>query len=376
MQDFFLVLLNMAFLLIVFPWGPRKSYFILYFVIVLIEYGLIKNIGKHKMFYRASIAFPLVLLLTIKYFPTPIDSLYQGLHIQEQMTPFFGFIGISYMAFRLSYMAVELNNAAHLKTSFMKYMSFAFFAPTLQIGPISKYSTYLSSFKSRSNTSFLEAVSRILQGCIKYFFLATIMTQLHFNGLLLDKYHHPPIDLLISSIAYYLFLYFNFSGFCDVVIGGSALMGIRVDENFNSPFLARNIQDFWNRWHITLNTYMRDMVFTPLTKFLIYRLGTRLMPLALTITIFIVFVIIGAWHGSGLNYIYFGLMHGCGVVVNYFWGLFLKTWLGGKRFKQYNKSSLICWISRILTFLFISLSFVVFAHDLEQIKIIFETIKF
>ena len=79
--------------------------------------------------------------------------------------------------------------------------------------------------------------------------------------------------------AYYIYLYLNFSGFCDVVIGASALIGITIDENFDNPFRARNVNDFWTRWHITLSTYLRDMVFTPLSKMLIRLTGPKVMPL-------------------------------------------------------------------------------------------------
>ena len=100
-------------------------------------------------------------------------------------------------------------------------------------------------------------------------------------------------------VFYYLYLYCNFSGYCDMAIGAAGLIGIPVAENFNNPFAARNVKDFWNRWHITLSSYMRDVVFAPLSKNLVRAMGPAYANHAIALTITVVFLLVGVWHGVG-----------------------------------------------------------------------------
>ena len=116
---------------------------------------------------------------------------------------------------------------------------------------------------------------RVLVGAVKFKFFGPLLNQLTYSGLLLDGHPHLWVDLPIAAVAYYLYLYCNFSGFCDIAIGGAGLMGIPVAENFANPFAARNMKDYWNRWHITLSLYMRDVVFSPLSKALVRSFRTR-----------------------------------------------------------------------------------------------------
>jgi D-alanyl-lipoteichoic acid acyltransferase DltB (MBOAT superfamily) len=114
-------------------------------------------------------------------------------------------------------------------------------------------------------------------------------------------------------------MYFNFAGFCDLVIGTAALIGVPVKENFNNPLLSTSLKDFWNRWHISLSEFVRDLVFTPLSLALVRRFGLRAALPASMIAAVLTFVVIGLWHGAQWGFFYFGLMHGLGFAANLLW---------------------------------------------------------
>ncbi len=284
-------------------------------------------------------------------------------------------IGFSFLSFRLSYMAMEVRNRVVPMPIFSEFLSFAFFMPIMLVGPISRYSIFRRSLYTSEPIPVAASVIRIVVGLVKYVFLANMLNGLAFDGLLFDGHPHHSIDLVISCAAYYLFLYCNFSGFCDMAIGFARLLGIEVEENFDSPLKARNIKDFWNRWHITLSTFMRDMLFTPLSKWLVARLGENNLSHAIAIAIFVVFLVIGVWHGVGLNFFFFGLMHAIGVTFNHYGNLWLRKNLGVIRYKAYMNSTPIRIVAVGITFCYVSASFLFFANSMDRIVSIPEILQ-
>jgi len=176
-------------------------------------------------------------------------------------------------------------------------------------------------------------------------------------------------------VFYYLHLYLSFSGFCDMAIGAAALIGIPVPENFENPLGARNMKEFWNRWHITLSSWMRDLVFSPLSKFLVGKFGLKLADHAIALTILVTFLLIGIWHGTGLNYALFGLAQAIGVATVHYYTIFLKQRLGRERFKAYNENRWIRAVAVIITFFYYAVTLFFFANTLAQMKEIFSVLR-
>jgi D-alanyl-lipoteichoic acid acyltransferase DltB (MBOAT superfamily) len=356
----------------------------LYLALICGQYLLLRFWG-HRHGWRAWAAFfaPIALLIAVRYVPL---SLVAGLRPAwssiVRANPHFGsasyfFVGISYMAFRTSYLVLEVRNRTVHLPSLAEYVGFAFFMPTLPVGPISRYSTYLRGFaeSGRPAISVVQALLRILVGGVKLRFLAPLADQLSYKGLLLDGHPHVWFDFPIAAVAYYLFLYCNFSGFCDIAIGMAGMMGIPVDENFDSPFAADSVRDFWNRWHITLSQYMRDVLFTPLSKALVGLFGPARASHAIAVAIVVVFLTIGVWHGVGWNYAAFGAVHALGVVTNHYYTIFIKKRLGPKRFAAYNKNRLVEAIAVALTFCFVAASMFFFANDWGTMGAIVHALK-
>jgi D-alanyl-lipoteichoic acid acyltransferase DltB (MBOAT superfamily) len=230
-------------------------------------------------------------------------------------------IGFSYMAFRMAQAVLEVRRHSSLQVRLPAYISFLFFPLTLPIGPISPFGLFVTGLQPvtlRLDT-LAYGLGRIAVGYIKFRFLATIAYQLTFANLWTDGFQHGVIDFLISSFAYFLYMYFNFAGFCDIVIGTAALIGVPVKENFNNPLLSTSLKDFWNRWHISLSEFVRDLVFTPLSLALVRRFGLRAALPASMIAAVLTFVVIGLWHGAQWGFFYFGLMHGLGFAANLLW---------------------------------------------------------
>jgi D-alanyl-lipoteichoic acid acyltransferase DltB (MBOAT superfamily) len=351
--------------------------FLFYVLFVVLQYIVLGLCSDHPGRPRwPAFCAPLAVFIAFRYVPdrifTGLDYLSGG-HLPVPSAPV---IGISYLAFRCSRLALEVLNGSVPRPGLWQYLNFAFFLPTMSVGPINTYANFRRGFEAVPwEVPAGRAVLRILVGLVKYQFLSEICNQLTYSSLLLNDYYHPWRDLPIAMVFYYLYLYCNFSGFCDMAIGGAALIGIPVPENFDRPFAARNLREFWNRWHITLSQWMRDIVFAPLAKFLVRVLGPARINHAVALAIFVVFVLIGIWHGVGWNFVIFGLLQALGVVANHYYTLGLKRWLGREGFQAYLENRWIHALAVVSTFAYFAASLLFFANTLPEIRDIFRVLR-
>ena len=391
-RDLAFALLNLFSVYLFFYWTAdseiqlfRSSLFAAYLVMVLIQY-LMLRFFTDRSGWLPWLAFltPIIFLIGVRYghvpemfaFLLPKDHpMLQG-HPERPLNA--SFVGISYLVFRTSYLVLEVRNGLVPRPDFWQYLGFAFFLPTVSVGPISPYSQHLRSFTNPETLDIPvgRALLRLIVGAVKYRFIGPMLNQLTYSGLLLDGHPHHYVDLPVAAVAYYLYLYCNFSGFCDIAIGASGLIGVGVAENFNQPFSARNIKDYWNRWHMTLSLYMRDIVFAPLSKYLVRLFGPARANHAIAVTIMVVFILVGVWHGLGWHYAVFGALHGFGVVSNHYYTIWLKKWLGKEGFAAYNKSRTVYVLAVILTFLYVTACLFVFANDWQAMKDIFSMLRY
>jgi D-alanyl-lipoteichoic acid acyltransferase DltB (MBOAT superfamily) len=363
-----------------FLFNGQKSYyaarFVMYLALVAFQYFML-CLFAHRQDRKAWLAFftPIAFLIIFRYIP---GSVYTGMGHAVGMVwrgaP--NMVGISYLAFRASHLVLEVRNGAEKKPGFWQYLGFCFFLPTIPVGPINPYSNHRRGFDEQPpRIPAGRALMRILVGAVKYQFLGGILNRLTYSGLLLDEHLHHWMDLPVAVLFYYLYLYCNFSGFCDMAIGVAGLIGIPVAENFNDPFAARNVKDFWNRWHITLSLYMRDVVFSPLSKFLVRLTGVAYADHAIALTIVVVFLIVGVWHGVGWNFAAYGAAHALGVVVNHYYTIFLKKRLGRDGFKAYNANPWIHAAAISLTFCYCAATLFLFANTFPQMREIFSELR-
>ena len=358
-------------------------FFLAYVALVSVQYVAMRRWSRSPGRWPwVAFAVPIAALVVIRYAPiAPVARLFSGyiynvLVRHPEISLGWAFVGISYLAFRTSYLVLEVRNGTVPPPGYWRYMGFAFFAPTMWVGPISPYHLHREAFEgeTRPQIPIGRAALRVLVGAVKYKYLGALFNQLTYSGLLLDGHPHPWIDLPVAMFAYYLYLYCNFSGFCDIAIGGAGLMGVPVAENFDVPFAARNMKDFWNRWHITLSEYMRDVVFSPLSKTFVRIFGPTNVNHAIALTIFIVFILVGVWHGVGWNYFLFGVANAVGVVGNHYYTVALKKRLGKERFAAYNRSRVVHAVCVAFTFVYVSACLFLFANSLEEMRTIFQVL--
>jgi alginate O-acetyltransferase complex protein AlgI len=177
------------------------------------------------------------------------------------------------------------------------------------------------------------------------------------------------------AVVYPFFLYANFSGYIDIVIALARLMRVRLPENFDRPFSASSFLDFWNRWHITLSTWLKTYVYNPLLVTLMRRVSSlTLQPLLGVFCFFVTFFLVGVWHGRTSEFILFGVLQGAGVAINKLWQLGLTRLLGRKGYKAVATNSFYVALGRGLTFSWFAFTLFWFWGSWKQIDKLFHAI--
>lgn len=206
-------------------------------------------------------------------------------------------------------------------------------------GPIVRYSDVAAQLKSRTHSieKFSSGVRRFVIGLSKKMLIANVLGELVSDFKASDE--KSLLFFWLYAVAYTLHIYFDFSGYSDMAIGLGRMMGFEFIENFNYPYIAASITDFWRRWHISLSTWFRDYVYIPLG-------GNRVGKLRWVFNIFVVWFLTGLWHGAAWNFALWGLLYAILLMNEKLWSL-----------KLLGKSKVI---SHIYTLLFVIIGFVLF----------------
>jgi D-alanyl-lipoteichoic acid acyltransferase DltB (MBOAT superfamily) len=219
-------------------------------------------------------------------------------------------------------------------------------------------------------------LERIVRGFFKVNVLAMFLDVLRQDAL--QQLLHPasPATQMVAAaqlaIIYPLFLYANFSGYIDVVIALARLMRVRLPENFDRPFSATSFLDFWNRWHITLSSWLKTYVYNSLLASLMRRVSSAaVQPYLGVFGFFVTFFLVGIWHGRTSEFVAFGLLQGGGVAMNKLWQVLLSQQLGGKRYRALAKRPLYMAFGRGLTFTWFAFTLFWFWADWGQLERIF-----
>jgi D-alanyl-lipoteichoic acid acyltransferase DltB (MBOAT superfamily) len=252
-------------------------------------------------------------------------------------------LGISFVTFQKIAYLVDSYNGEVKNNGFLSYALFVSFFPQLIAGPIVHHKEMMPQFSDKKNSSI--NYSNIAKGLF-LFFLGLLKKVIVADTF--AKFATWGFDSAISlsfieswmvSLSYTLQLYFDFSGYSDMAIGAGYLFNIKIVQNFNSPYKALNIQDFWRRWHMTLSRFLKDYIFIPLG-------GSKISNVITYRNLFIVFLIGGLWHGAAWTFVVWGAMHGVATVVHRMW---LRTGIKMSKF--------LAWF---LTFNFVNVTWVFF----------------
>lgn len=230
-------------------------------------------------------------------------------------------IGISFFTFQImSYVIDVYRGEVKVQNNPFTLMTYVSMFPQLIAGPIVRYETVEKELKSReiSYKGFSEGTVRFLVGMFKKVLIANNIGQL-WNSVSTSDFSSLSVSTAwLGAFAYALQLYFDFSGYGDMAIGMGKMLGFNFDENFNYPYAAKSITDFWRRWHISLSTWFRDYVYIPMG-------GNRCSHIRHIFNIMAVWTLTGLWHGASWNFVLWGAYYGILLVLEkYLWGKYLE----------------------------------------------------
>lgn len=329
----------LIFSLIFYAWGEPYYLFLMIFMII-VNYFLAISMHKNKKILFFSIIFNLLSLLSFKYLNFFIDNLNNIFHLSFNKLTLSLPIGISFYTFQIiSYLIDVYKEKVPVQKNFIKFACYVSAFPQLIAGPIVRYVDIEKNLNQRNTTydDLYIGFQRFIIGLSKKVLIANNVSYVCDNIFNLSYNDIGFIGIIIAIITYSLQIYFDFSGYSDMAIGLGRICGFKYNENFDLPYKAKNITDFWRRWHISLSSFFRDYLYIPLG-------GNRVSKIKHIRNIIIVWTLTGLWHGDSWNYIIWGLYYGIILIIEKY---LLKN-------KCNNK------IYRILTILFICIGWLIF----------------
>ena len=221
-------------------------------------------------------------------------------------------IGISFYTFRsISYVVDVYKGKVSPATNWIEYLFFLSYFPALLAGPIVRADVLLPQIRENRQASKPEiyfGLWLIIVGVVKKAIFADYIAQ--YNNLIFDNpTGYSGFESLMGAIGYTMQIYCDFSGYSDMAIGISSIMGFQLPANFNLPYKSRNLTEFWHRWHISLSTWLRDYIYIPLG-------GNRRGKFRTYLNNFLTMLIGGLWHGASWKFVFWGGMHGAGLIVH------------------------------------------------------------
>lgn len=381
LRNFYLLIFSLF-----FYYKSSGLYFFLLLFSTLVDYGcgfgiyLAKRQWEKKFYMTLSLVANLGLLAFFKYSYFIVESLNTSFDLNLKAVNFlaafangtFGAnfdiheiilpVGISFYTFQtLSYSLDIYRNKIKPCGNIFDFAFFVSFFPQLVAGPIVRAAEFIPQIKRPyylSKSGFGVAVFLILSGLIKKVVISDYISVNFVDRVFETPEMYSGFMNLMSVYGYSIQIYCDFSGYSDMAIGLAALLGFKLPINFNSPYKAQNIADFWRRWHISLSTWLRDYLYISLGgnrkgKWLTYR------------NLFITMLLGGLWHGAAIKFIIWGGLHGVALAVHRIWKKYVKREFGkiGKVF------------SILVTFHFVAFCWMYFrASDVETVKVMLTNI--
>ena len=280
-------------------------------------------------------------------------------------------IGLSYIFFRVMHLVIDAGQGAEERIGVVRYLNFTLNFPAFISGPIQRREDYEAHNSLPLTLSDIGiAVWRMVLGAFKVLVLSAALHAWQ-NSLIagLASAAQPIVVVSAIVVLYALFLYANFSGYTDFVIGIARLYRLRLPENFDRPFSATNFIDFWSRWHISLSQWLRSYVFNPLLMSWMRRYkSARSKQYPSVMAFFITFFLVGAWHGPTSEFLFFGLLQGGGVAGNRLYQVAMTRRLTPAGYRQLSANPLYRATARGLTFTWFAFTLLWFWATWSQIS--------
>ena len=334
--------------LIFYFYGEPKYIFLMLAEIIIAYFGAILiDKYKNKKVLILILTIHLGLLGIFKYADFTIKNINFLFKSQTPLLKLALPIGISFYTFQIiSYIVDVYNGKVKVQKSFIKLATYVSLFPQLIAGPIVRYETIENELENRTHSfeNFAYGVRRFILGLSKKVLIANMLGELCNDFVSVTE--KSVVFYWMFGISYMLQIYFDFSAYSDMAIGLGRMFGFHFLENFNYPYIAKSITEFWRRWHISLSSWFKDYVYIPLGG---NRKGTKI----LIRNILIVWTLTGIWHGASWNFVIWGLLFGIILIIE-------KLWLG----KLIEKLPTI--IRRIYVLFIVMISFIIFNGDSLQ----------
>lgn len=287
-------------------------------------------------------------------------------------------LGASYVLFRILHLAFEVRDEAMQPPGVLDYLVYVLFFPAFLSGPVNRYEGFATDLvepRAIDHDTAYRTLGRIILGFARIAVAGEIarLIQADWAGRVEAALAGGPglimaVPFAAAAVLYFGFLYLNFAGSMDIAIGVARMFGIVLPENFDRPLRAASFQDLWARWHITLSNWFKVYFYNPLLKALMMRFGASpaLAPYLSMITSFIVFLVLGAWHGASWEFMLCGVFFATGVSANQFYQMQMTRWLGKKSYKALAARPLYILTGRGLTIGWFSLALTPFWLNVAQ----------
>ncbi|QEA52476.1 D-alanyl-lipoteichoic acid biosynthesis protein DltB [Loigolactobacillus coryniformis] len=337
---------------------------------IIFQFIVVGGYVRYKK--RANQTWVFVVAVLLSILPLVIVKITPAVQVGRQSLV--GFLGISYLTFKSVQMIMETRDGTIKKFDPIMFARFLLFFPTVSSGPIDRYRRFQHDYlKIPDRERYLEmlgkAVHYIFLGFLYKFILSylfgTVMLPhiAHIAIMHRAAFFHTGISLALVGYmyTYSMYLFFDFAGYSLFAVAASYLMGIETPMNFNQPFKAHNIKDFWNRWHMTLSFWFRDFIFMRLTFFIVKHHLLKKRVRISQVTYLANFLIMGFWHGVTWYYIVYGLFHASAIITNDYWLAFKK------KHRRLPHNRLTEGIAIFITFNVVCFSFLIFSGFLNTL---------
>ncbi|MDR1050003.1 MAG: MBOAT family protein [Deltaproteobacteria bacterium] len=326
------------------------------------------NAGRRKLILVLDIVFCLSLLAFFKYFEFLLTSL-ESLGLSGPLEGLFRLpqivypVGLSFFTFQGLSLAIDhYRDPGRVPPTFLETMLFVSFFPTVLSGPIQRSADFFPQLKNPGPADFNLAIVLVLTGLFKKITLSGYLSEHVVRGVFQVPESYSALGVLAGIYGYGAQIYLDFSGYSDMARGVALFLGFDVGRNFDAPYLASDVRDFWRRWHVSLSSWLRDYLYIPLGG---SKKGSKFFNLLLTQTLG------GLWHGAHLKYLVWGFGHGLALGVTH---LFRdralkreKAWrdIGCQdwRIPPPRHAALKKWGGFLFTFNFVSFMWILFRAD-------------
>jgi membrane protein involved in D-alanine export len=358
---------------------------LVFIVVLLTAIAVSANFGAGRRYSAWSICAILLYSyvaywIIVKYLPSPeIYPLFSSVIPDGDQAissiRIYTIVGVSYIGFKLLHFYLDWRHDEFRKVSVFEFLNWLLFVPSIVAGPMQRFQAWQEQRQAVrvSVNDIALGVQRIVIGLFMKVVLADNLYGMTLPALPDGGLQYGSAMMIASaSCLYTVYLYLDFAGYSHIAIGTGMLWGIRLPENFNHPFIARNLSDFWNRWHMSLSSIFKEYIFFPVSialkrsqKFKKMTVLSAMIPPVFT------FIIVGIWHGAGVSFVILGILHGLGIG-------FL-TLMKAIKYQHpirqwWSRSTIGHVVGSVITFLFVSFTFMFFGLPWSRFQILIDRI--